>query len=102
MQVEPIVPSRIGDHIAPDDRSLVVKRIQHPTRPVIVHLPRSLDFGIQGSNGKAFSPARQVIQGGGVAQPRLGDQFRHHSVIQFRLLSDWTMTIHNLSEFQTP
>src|SRR6516225_3188855 len=102
MQVELIVLGGIGDQIAPDDRPLVVEGVQRPTRLVIVHLPRPLDLGIQRRNGKAFGPTRQVIQGGWVTEPGLGDPFCHQAVIQLRLLSDRTMTMHNLSDPQTP
>src|SRR6516225_5896269 len=102
MQVELIVLGGIGDQIAPDDRPLVVEGVQRPTRLVIVHLPRPLDLGIQRRNGKAFGPTRQVIQGGWVTEPGLGDPFCHQAVIQLRLLSDRTTTMHNLLAPHTP
>ena len=102
MQVEPVETGGIGHQIAPNDRPLVVQGIQHPPCPVVVHLLCSLDLGIQRGNGRAFSPARQVVQGARVAEPRLGDQFGHHTVIQLRLLRNRAIAIHNPTELQPP
>src|SRR4029450_2230617 len=47
-------------------------------------------------------PARPVIQGGWGTAPGWGDPFRHQAVIQRCLFSDPPMTMHHLSEPQTP
>ncbi len=100
-QVDPILPRRLADQFPPDHTTPIIDGVQHPTDPVIIHLIRLLQIGMQRHQAVPLCPIWHIVQRLWLRKPTLNHQLSYHAMPHIRLLGNGAVLVHNPGQTQT-